>query len=640
MPESKRRSLFCCLLALCLINAFIPGYAKKPKRKKKSQKTVSSFLLPPVVSQRQRNYLSFPLITSPKSVPSIPSSRSLPRAARIPSVHILPVHTSQAVGASTQSFSNLGPIEISDVNSSPDPEPAVPYPSDIEVLGLSGVVTKISVTLNGLTHSAPDDLDMLLLGPSGQTFHFWSDVGGNNPVDGITVNVSDDGATPLPDSAPLVDRETYRPFNASTTGDEFPLPAIGPPYGEPADAGSATFASIFNGLTADQVNGTWSLFVTDDTDGNGGSIARGWTLNITTAQPQTTAGQLVISEFRLSGPNGADDEFIELYNTTGTRLTIQAADDSSGLGVAASDGLTRCTIPNGTVIPVNGHYLCANANALLSVEADNVYETGIADNAGIAIFNNSTGGLSYGLANRIDAVGSTSEANAVYREGSGYPPISANTLNYSFVRDMRQAGRPKDTNDNAADFIFIDPTATNVGAGATLGAPGPEDIASPRQQNDAFPANLIAPCVANSSAPNRVRDLTSDSENNSSFGTLSIRRVITNNSVNEITRLRFRIIDITTAPAPKGIADLRVLSSSDSTEADPCNPGNFIDLVGLTLETPPTQSLGGGLNSTLAAGIVNLETPLQPNSSITVNFLLGVQQTGQFRFFVNIEALP
>jgi len=32
--------------------------------------------------------------------------------------------------------------------------------------------------------------------------------------------------------------------------------------------------------------------------------------------------------------------------------------------------------------------------------------------------------------------------------------------------------------------------------------------------------------------------------------------------------------------------------------------------------------------------------PLQPDSSIAVSFLLGVQQTGRFRFFVNIEALP
>ncbi len=218
-------------------------------------------------------------------------------------------------------FSNGGFIDINAVNSSPEPEPVIPYPSDIEVLGLSGVVTGISVTINGLTHSSPDDLDMLLVGPSGQTFHFWSDVGGANSVENVSVTIAGSGATTLPDSTALIDGTTYRPFNADTVGDDFPLPAPGGPYGEPVNAGAATFASIFNGLTAEQVSGTWSLFITDDTDGNGGSIAQGWSLNIATEIPATTTGQLIISEFRLSGPSGADDEFIELYNTTAAPLT-------------------------------------------------------------------------------------------------------------------------------------------------------------------------------------------------------------------------------------------------------------------------------------------------------------------------------
>ena len=334
------------------------------------------------------------------------------------------------------------------------------------------------------------------------------------------------------------------------------------------------------------------------------------------------------------------DESAQQTDTTAARLAVQAADSSSGLGVAASDGTTRCTIPNGTVIPAHGHYLCANSSASLGVEADNVYAAGIPDNAGIALFNNATGGASYTLANRLDAVGSTSEANTVYKEGKGYPALTANTVNYAFYRELRPAGLPQDTGDNAADFVFVDTSATDVGAGAKLGAPGAENLGSPIQQNDNFPATLMAPCIAASSAPNRVRDLTSDPQNLSTFGTMSIRRVITNNTANDVTRLRFRIIDITTSPAPVGFADLRVLTSSGSTEDDPCQPGEVISIAGLTLETPPSQPLGGGFNSTLAAGTIAFDAPLPANSSITVNFLLGVQQTGRFRFFVNVEALP
>lgn len=69
-----------------------------------------------------------------------------------------------------------------------------------------------------------------------------------------------------------------------------------------------------------------------------------------------TAGQLVISEFRLRGPNGANDEFIEIRNRSGADHTVTAA-SGTGYGVAASDGVTRCTIPNGTVLPLEGTYL-------------------------------------------------------------------------------------------------------------------------------------------------------------------------------------------------------------------------------------------------------------------------------------------
>ena len=72
------------------------------------------------------------------------------------------------------------------------------------------------------------------------------------------------------------------------------------------------------------------------------------------------AGELIISEFRLQGPNGFSDEFIEIYNASGADHTVMAA-SGTGYGLAASDGVTRCSIPNGTVLPNTGHYLCVNS---------------------------------------------------------------------------------------------------------------------------------------------------------------------------------------------------------------------------------------------------------------------------------------
>src|SRR5262245_50049516 len=76
----------------------------------------------------------------------------------------------------------------------------------------------------------------------------------------------------------------------------------------------------------------------------------------------TASAQLGISEFRLRGPSGAQDEFIEVANNSGADHTVAAA-SGTGYGIAASDGVTRCSIPNGTVIPNRGHYLCVNTGA-------------------------------------------------------------------------------------------------------------------------------------------------------------------------------------------------------------------------------------------------------------------------------------
>jgi hypothetical protein len=366
------------------------------------------------------------------------------------------------------------------------------------------------------------------------------------------------------------------------------------------------------------------------------------------------AGQLIISEFRLRGPSGANDEFIEIYNASGFELTV-AAVSGTGFGVAASDGTTRCSIPNGTIIPISGHYLCTNSAAYsLSGYAtgDATYTTDIPDNAGIALFNNNSGGADYSLANRLDAVGSTSEANTLYKEGTGYSALTPFSIDYSFYRDLcGKSGSittfgpctsdiPRDTDNNASDFVFVDTNGTSAGAGQRLGAPGPENLASPRQRNADLPSALVAPCAGANAAPNRVRDFTSAPASNSTFGTLSIRREFTNATGANISSLRFRVVDVTTFPAPSGIADLRPRTSVDSVEANPeCNGGGSVNLTGVTLEQPPSQPNGGGFNSTLSAGTITLGSPLPPNGTVVVNFLLGIQQTGSFKIYVNVEAL-
>jgi hypothetical protein len=357
------------------------------------------------------------------------------------------------------------------------------------------------------------------------------------------------------------------------------------------------------------------------------------------------APPLIISEFRLRGPNGANDEFVEIANISGSDITVNASDGSAGFALAASNGVARFIIPNGTVIPSRGHYLGVNSvgYSLASHPAGNgttatgdaTYTSDIPDNAGIALFNTSNP-ANFTLANRLDAVGSTSEANTLYKEGTGYPALTPFSIDYSFYRDTF-SGNPKDTNNNAADFLFVDTNGTSAGAGQRLGAPGPENLSSPIQRNLVVVASLIDPAVAPQLPPNRVRDMTSDPPNNSTFGTLDIRRKFTNNTGGNVTRLRFRVVDITTFPSPSGTADLRPRTS---TAVVVSTSGGNITVNGTTLEQPPSQPNGGGFNSVMSAGTITLATPLANGASTNVRFLLGVQQTGSFRFYINMEALP
>ncbi len=184
------------------------------------------------------------------------------------------VVTVSAQVAGTQSFTNTAAITIPGVGN------ASPYPSVINVTGMGGTVSNVTVTLRGLTHTWPADVDVLLVGPNGQKAMIFSDVGGSTDVNNVTVTLSDAAATALTAAGTIVSG-TYRPTNVepgeSGELDTFPAPAPGGPYAAPL--------TVFNGSAA---NGTWSLYAVDDGAGDQGSFASGWSLTITTV---TTGSQ-------------------------------------------------------------------------------------------------------------------------------------------------------------------------------------------------------------------------------------------------------------------------------------------------------------------------------------------------------------
>ena len=58
-----------------------------------------------------------------------------------------------------------------------------------------------------------------------------------------------------------------------------------------------------------------------------------WALVRPTAPVPTTSGNLIISEFRLRGPQGVRDEFVEVYNPGATPIIVSVADNSEGWGL-------------------------------------------------------------------------------------------------------------------------------------------------------------------------------------------------------------------------------------------------------------------------------------------------------------------
>ncbi len=124
---------------------------------------------------------------------------------------------------------------------------------------------------------------------------------------------------------------------------------------------------------------------------------------------------------------------------------------------------------------------------------------------------------------------------------------------------------------------------------------------------------------------------------------------MTNTTGAPVTRLRFRIVEMTTFPnTGPGEADLRALTSGSVSVMSINDPGTCspaatpctLTIQGTTLEQPPTQAEGGGYNSTLAAGTVTLGTPMANNTAINLQFVLGIEQPGKFRFYIIVEALP
>lgn len=144
-------------------------------------------------------------------------------------------------------------------------------------------------------------------------------------------------------------------------------------------AGGASYPSIT--LTVNVANPA-PLNVTNTANVSGGgevntsnnSASNPTGINCTQDFSLNNTNPLMISRFRMNGPAGPTDEFVEIYDPGITAHTVAAGNCTGGYGVYASTGNGNtsnlaplvCYIPNGTVIPAGGYYLCAGATYSLT----------------------------------------------------------------------------------------------------------------------------------------------------------------------------------------------------------------------------------------------------------------------------------
>ncbi|NDI17842.1 MAG: hypothetical protein EBY83_07780, partial [Verrucomicrobia bacterium] len=178
--------------------------------------------------------------------------------------------TASNTGGST--FTDVS-IEINDANSNHTPitindnAAASLYPSTITVPTTTGTITKVTVQLKGLNHTQQNDLDILLVGPSGQTVVLMSDAGGNADISNADLTFDDAALVSLTNTAASIPTGFYKPTNIGDT-DNFSAPAPAGPYG--------TTLSSFNGTNP---TGAWCLYMMDDKAKNTGTLSGGWNLS-------------------------------------------------------------------------------------------------------------------------------------------------------------------------------------------------------------------------------------------------------------------------------------------------------------------------------------------------------------------------
>jgi uncharacterized repeat protein (TIGR01451 family) len=341
-------------------------------------------------------------------------------------------------------------------------------------------------------------------------------------------------------------------------------------------------------------------------------------------------GEVIIDEFRLSGPGGANDQYVELYNASPVAVPL------AGFGLLASSGGSMMLPNTAPTLPAGHAYLITGAGySLGAVAPSDATETNLGLN-GLQVT------APDAASTVVDAVGST-PASAGFFSGTALPALSGTpTDQYAWVR-IEKAGLPVNTSDNAADFKLVSTTGGVIGGvQSTLGSPAPRATGSPNQSNGLLHSTMLDPTKASNMAPNfvYVRGVAGQP------GSLTLRRTITNTSGSTITSAVIRITALSEANGvpepgatqPASVAMLNLIDPSTVTSPVATAAGT-VTVENLSVDPPAAASPNGvgGLNTTLTVPLPN--GGLTTGATVSVAFTFSVLSHGTYWFGYDFDAL-
>lgn len=258
--------------------------------------------------------------------------------------------TASVIAIPAGAFCNTDSIAIPGTGTAAGP--ANPYPSSVLASGLFNSVTNVQVYLLDVNHTWPNDIDIMLVGPQGQNLVFMSDAGGSIDIVNVDLVFDDAAPGPLPQSTQIF-TGIYQPTNYPPA-DPFPAPAPPP--------SAATQLAVFNGSDP---NGTWDLFVYDDTGGDIGNINGGWCLFVESEQVQLPPN-IDVDPLSLSAAqpaNATTQQTLTISNTGEADLTWAIAEEPAAPAVQAISSFSE-GFEDITILPGLGWFFQNNSSPL------------------------------------------------------------------------------------------------------------------------------------------------------------------------------------------------------------------------------------------------------------------------------------